>query len=523
MSYLVLARKWRPQSFEDLIGQEPIVRILKNSITQGKIAHAYVFSGPRGVGKTSTARILAKGLNCAEGPTPEPCGKCDVCTSISDGSSIDVSEIDGASNNSVDDIRDLRDRVKYAPSGGKYKIYIIDEAHMLSTSAFNALLKTLEEPPPHVVFVLATTEPRKIPLTVMSRCQHLPFRRISLREIKKRLSDVSSAENIEISDQALSLVARASDGSIRDSLTILDQLVSFSSNIEASDVNGLLDTADFSALGETADAILQSNREQILRIVGELVDRGTDLRAYTKDLIKFFRDILVVKVMPDSEQMADLSDEELVMLRSLADKTSDEYLVLLLSEMIKAESDVKASFSPRVALEMSLIKLSFLGIFRNVKDAISTLASSGQTEIPEKKMNAPNDPELATPSTNKQISSKKYTGKSLLEAIIERVEDPKVSSYLANASAEINNNTLILIFNGAEADICAKPFKDKPELIENIASDILGLPIRLEIKIIEPESPKKKTDLKKMVMSEPVIKEALDLFEGRVVDIKKIS
>jgi DNA polymerase-3 subunit gamma/tau len=357
----------------------------------------------------------------------------------------------------------------------------------------------------------------------MSRCQHLPFRRISLREIKKRLSDVSSAENIEISDQALSLVARASDGSIRDSLTILDQLVSFSSNIEASDVNGLLDTADFSALGETADAILQSNREQILRIVGELVDRGTDLRAYTKDLIKFFRDILVVKVMPDSEQMADLSDEELVMLRSLADKTSDEYLVLLLSEMIKAESDVKASFSPRVALEMSLIKLSFLGIFRNVKDAISTLASSGQTEIPEKKMNAPNDPELATPSTNKQISSKKYTGKSLLEAIIERVEDPKVSSYLANASAEINNNTLILIFNGAEADICAKPFKDKPELIENIASDILGLPIRLEIKIIEPESPKKKTDLKKMVMSEPVIKEALDLFEGRVVDIKKIS
>jgi DNA polymerase-3 subunit gamma/tau len=522
MSYLVLARKWRPQSFEELIGQEPLVRILQNSITQGKIAHAYVFSGPRGVGKTSTARILAKGLNCSEGPTPKPCGKCDVCTSITDGSSIDVSEIDGASNNSVDDIRDLRDRVKYAPSGGKYKIYIIDEAHMLSTSAFNALLKTLEEPPPHVVFVLATTEPRKIPLTVMSRCQHLPFRRIPLREIKKRLADISSSENIEISDQALSLVARASDGSIRDSLTILDQVVSFSNNIEASDVNSLLDTADFSALAETSDAIIQSNREEILRIVGELVDRGTDLRAYTKDLIKFFRDILVVKAMPDTEQMADFSEEELVTLRGLAEKTSDEYLVLLLSEMIKAESDVKTSFSPRVALEMSLIKLSFLGIFRHVKDAISALASTGQTEMPEIKVTTPDKPEIPEPPIVKHVPEEKHTGKSLLAAITGKIEDPKLSSYLANASGEISDNALILTFNSAEADICAKPFKDKPEIVENIAADILGSPIKLEIQISQPK-PTEKTDLKKKVMSEPVIKEALDLFEGRIVDIKKIS
>ena len=197
MSYLVLARKWRPQGFDDLIGQEPIMHILRNALVQSKISHAYIFSGPRGVGKTTTARILAKALNCKEGPTPSPCGKCNSCTSITDGSSVDVTEIDGASNNSVDDIRDLRERVKYAPTGGKYKVYIIDEVHMLSTSAFNALLKTLEEPPSHVIFVLATTEMKKIPATVLSRCQHMPFRRISSSMIKTRLRQIAEAEGIQ--------------------------------------------------------------------------------------------------------------------------------------------------------------------------------------------------------------------------------------------------------------------------------------------------------------------------------------
>src|SRR5512134_627739 len=231
MSYLVLARKWRPKTFDDLSGQEPITRILTNAVTQGKISHAYIFSGPRGVGKTSTARILAKALNCKEGPTANPCGVCDSCIGITEGSSVDVIEIDGASNNSVDDIRDLRERVKYAPSGSKYKVYIIDEVHMLSGSAFNALLKTLEEPPSHVIFVLATTEMKKIPATVLSRCQHMPFRRISAGEIKARLKHISDTEDIKISSPALGLVARAADGSMRDSLTILDQISSFSSDI----------------------------------------------------------------------------------------------------------------------------------------------------------------------------------------------------------------------------------------------------------------------------------------------------
>jgi len=254
MSYLVLARKWRPRGFDDLIGQESIIRVLTNSLDQGKIAHAYLFSGPRGVGKTSTARILAKALNCKNGPTSAPCGTCSFCTSITDGSSIDVMEIDGASNNSVNDIRDLRERVKYVPSGGRYKVYIIDETHMLSDAAFNALLKTLEEPPPHVVFVLATTAPGKIPATVLSRCQHLPFRRIPGYKIKERLKNIANTEGISITDPALEMVARAADGSLRDSLTILDQISSFSSDINESEVSDLLGITDFGLLSQLSVA-----------------------------------------------------------------------------------------------------------------------------------------------------------------------------------------------------------------------------------------------------------------------------
>ncbi len=536
MSYLVLARKWRPQGFDDLIGQLPIVKILENSLEQGKIAHAYVFSGPRGVGKTSTARILAKSLNCVEGPTPTPCGVCDSCVGVPQGISVDVMEIDGASNNSVDDIRDLRERVKYAPSGGKYKVYIIDEAHMLTAQAFNALLKTLEEPPPHVLFVLATTEARKIPLTVMSRCQHLPFRRVSTRSVRDRLRTISEAEGINISESALGLVARAADGSIRDSLTILDQLASFAAEIDESDVMGLLDTADFQSLSGIAEAVVLGDREGILRAVAGLVERGADLRAFTKDLITFFRDLLVAKVTSSTDEILDVSDEERNIITALAARVSDEHLTLILSELIKADADVRSSFSPRVALEMSLIKISYLSRFSTVKEAFASISGADEeavVDVPAQKrisdtahsedtagtaietLHEPDEAAETAPET------KEYTGESLLQALVDNLEDP-VSSRLSKATkAELDGDTLSLTFGNSDAAICAKPFKDDPSDVEKLASELRGVPTKLEIHINKKKSAGR--DIKQKAMSEPVVKEALDLFEGRVVNVKQIE
>jgi DNA polymerase-3 subunit gamma/tau len=543
MSYLVLARKWRPQGFEDLIGQGPIVKILANSIEQNKIAHAYIFSGPRGVGKTSTARILAKALNCSEGPTPEPCGKCPSCEAIAQGHSVDVIEIDGASNNSVDDIRDLRERVKYAPSGGKHKVYIIDESHMLSTQAFNALLKTLEEPPPHVVFVLATTEPRKIPLTVMSRCQHLPFKRISAEDIKKRLEQIVDSEGISITGPALGMIARAADGSIRDSLTILDQVASFSAYISDSDVKDLLGVTDFRGLMDIAAAILDGRREEILGAVANLNERGTDLRAFTKDLIKFFRDLIVARLTKSPEGVLDASSEELADIARLASGVSAEYLSLLIPELIKAESEVRSSFYPRIALEMALIRLSYLSMYRPVSEALAALSGEDRALPPaaeapsEQRVQSPaapeepaaqNEPKAEGKAEKAPVPSPPAKGKTALSAdellaeLMEKV-DPKLSSMLAKATPKLDGGTLALTFKSTEAHICAERVKKSLKEITEMASEALGEPVSVEIGVKPSRGRPTKKDVKEKAMSEPLVKEALELFDGRVVDVKEIK
>jgi DNA polymerase-3 subunit gamma/tau len=549
---MVLARKWRPQGFEDLIGQGPIVRILANSIEQNKIAHAYIFSGPRGVGKTSTARILAKALNCKEGPTPQPCGKCPSCSSIAQGHSVDVIEIDGASNNSVDDIRDLRERVKYAPSGGKNKVYIIDESHMLSTQAFNALLKTLEEPPSHVVFVLATTEPRKIPLTVMSRCQHLPFKRISTEDIRNRLEQIVENEGISITGPALGMIARAADGSIRDSLTILDQVASFSAEIRDADVKDLLGVADFRGLMNIAAAILDGRREEILGAVADLNERGTDLRAFTKDLIKFFRDLLVARLTKSPEGVVDASSEELADIARLASGVSAEYLSLVIPELIKTESEVRSSFYPRIALEMALIRLSYLSMYRPVSEALAALSGDdralppvaappethAQGQAAPEEAEAPSGPEprgeeAQAPASEPQSSEPQASvppaeskaplnAEGLLAELMDRV-DPKLSSMLADAVPELSGGSLALTFRSSGAHICAERVKKSLKEITEIASEALGEPVSVELRVKPSRGRRTKKDVKEEAMSEPLVKEALELFDGRVVDVKEIK
>lgn len=508
MSYLVIARKWRPQSFEDLVGQETIAKLLINSIRHEKVAHAYIFSGPRGVGKTSTARILAKALNCEKGPTITPCDSCPSCTSIAGGTSIDILEIDGASNRGIDEIRELREQVKYAPSEGRYKVYIIDEAHMLTPEAFNALLKTLEEPPPYVVFVLATTSPHKIPLTVQSRCQHLPFRKIPAQKIKERLKTISSAEGINISQSALDILARAGDGSMRDSLTILDQIATSLTEINESDIKDLLGVADLTALMNITEAVIKGNREKIIELISELVDRGADLRAFTKDLTKFLRDLLILTLIDKPDEILDMSKEEISSLKKRFSDTSPETLILMLGEMIKADSNVKTAFYPRVGLEMALLKLSYLSSLKPIKEILKALSN----ETPEKHISSP---QIDVTPPQKETSL--HTSESFLKELIDKVSNPLISATLSKATLRLEGSSVIFIFEDSDAEILSESLKRNLTHIRKIACEILNAPIDIKINISTPKTEKK--NLMEEIISEPAVKEALELFDGRIIDI----
>ncbi|MFN3480562.1 MAG: DNA polymerase III subunit gamma/tau [Thermodesulfovibrionales bacterium] len=521
MSYLVLARKWRPLTFSDLIGQETISHILSNAISQGKIAHAYLFSGPRGVGKTSSARILARAVNCEKGPIPEPCGTCPSCVEILEGSSVDVMEIDGASNNSVNDIRDLRERVRYAPASGRYKVYIIDEAHMLSDAAFNALLKTLEEPPPHVIFVLATTAPRKIPATVLSRCQHLPFRRIPIQKIKGRLRLIADSEGVRISDESLEMIARAAEGSMRDSLTILDQVISFSPDIKDSEIKDLLGIPDFNALYEISLSIIKGDRKRVLEVIQELTDKGTDLKSFAKDLMNFFRDLLTAKVTGSAEDVLDLSEGEIGMVKELTHMTSEESLTLLLGEMIRAEQDVRTAFSPRVVLEMALIKASYLSNLKPLQEAIDNIgllleeASKGDHEGTSVKDQSVRSRHGGTHDEEIPAAEKSDEWSNILKGIDET--NHPLFCKLSEAEIEITGNVIHIRFNGG-LSVHADSVKKNKKFIEEIASKVMNKKVSIKVETSEKKVPRKR-DVKERILNEPLVKEAIELFGGRVVDI----
>jgi len=357
MSYVVLARKWRPMKFSDVVSQEHVTVTLANAIRQDRLASAYLFSGPRGVGKTTTARILAKAINCDQGPSPEPCNQCTSCVEITEGRSLDVFEIDGASNRGIDEVRNLRERLRYAPSPGKHKIYIIDEVHMLTTEAFNALLKTLEEPPSHVLFVFATTELHKVPATIVSRCQRFDFRRIPLKAIVEQLKHICAEEGIRIDDDVLMLIAKKAEGSMRDSQSLLDQMVSFCGlEIRADQVLDLLGIIDQELLFQAATAVHERDVRETLDLADQIFTQGFDISEFLNELAEHFRNLLVLR-RTNEASLLKVGENYLERYRQQAQEFGDLDLLRLMKIASETAQEVKYSPNPRLRLEMALLKM----------------------------------------------------------------------------------------------------------------------------------------------------------------------
>jgi DNA polymerase III subunit gamma/tau len=379
LEYLVLARKFRPQTFADVAGQEHVVKTLRNAIGQGRVAHAFLFAGPRGVGKTSVARILAKSLNCEKGPTATPCNVCSSCLEITNGSSMDVREIDGASNRGIDEIRELRENVKFAPAASRYKIYIIDEVHMLTREAFNALLKTLEEPPAHVIFIFATTENHKVPATILSRCQCYDFRRISLAEIAENLGKVAGAEKIKISPTALSWVAEAGDGSMRDAQSIFDQVISYAGmNINDTDVEEILGLVDRKYLFRISEAILQRDAGTCLIILEEAYLAGLDMKHFYQMMLKHFRNMLLVKIVADGGSAFDITPEQIEQLKIQVQNVTRETIQRYVEILIAEEESFRRSQEARLKLETIIVKMAYLEPIIPLGEIISTIETIEQ-------------------------------------------------------------------------------------------------------------------------------------------------
>ncbi len=568
MSYQILAQKYRPRTFEDVVGQETITRTLKNAVLQQRIANAYIFCGPRGVGKTSVARLLSKALNCEEPPEKSPCNKCASCKEITQGNNIDVLEIDGASNNSVDEIRTLRENVKFSPSRSKFKIYIIDEVHMLSQGAFNALLKTLEEPPDHVKFIFATTEPHRVLPTIMSRCQRFDFRRISAKAIYDRVLDISKNENIDIDEKAALLISRSVDGSLRDALVILDQMVSFSGKkIFPDDVVELLGMIHRDRIFELSDAVIEADPGRIAGILDEMINSGKDPVFIANGLIRHHRDLMILKAAGAPTSDMALTADELKKLEAQAGKLSLEEILYILQNLSHCLGLMKGTIFPRAPLEIALIRLTRREAVLSLPAVLAKLeemgklyrASGGAFAAPGKTIPAsaapaktgavktaekPVDPGLRGQKVSAQtpaeenppagsddngepetdFDSTKFHWRSVLNYI--RNKKMSVFTFLSAAKpVEFTEEKVVIgfgkdhLFNkeALEAD-------SNRSVIEEAVNKVTGKSPQIEFTLLEflGESAEKSDDAAKRTARakekmKPVIEKAMDVFGGHVV------
>jgi len=550
MSYIVLARKYRPRHFDEVIGQKHITRVLKSALTSGRLAHAYLFCGPRGIGKTSCARILAKSLNCVTGPTVMPCQECPACLQITQGNSMDVLEIDGASNRGIDEIRTLRENVKFASSHGKYKIYIVDEVHMLTPEAFNALLKTLEEPPPHVKFIFATTEPHKVPSTIISRCQRYDFKRVGLDDIVAALEMICQKESLQIKKDALYAIAKAAQGSLRDALSILDQVSALVDKaVTSQDVYSMLGLVEIEDLFRLTDELAAGHCAQTLAALDSIIDKGKDLRQLNRDLLEHFRNVMVIKIGGKSlGRLVDypIAIKGLYLVQSR--RFSLQQIMKAIELFIEAQDVARITESPRTALEIAFAKWNGgkvpSGFEADTKserargstpDRQTAKSSStarllknqkGSVEISGARPDGPQQPlesaslsevsPLPASDQPQPVVDDIMTIRNSWDALTSAVSRRKISlaTYLQEGYPfEIKKGRLTIGFN-AEHEFHKSVLAEKENIkfVETIFAEVLRYPVRLEYRIV------KAADSKPNVESDENVRKILDAFKGTVVN-----
>lgn len=554
MSYLVLARKWRPQLFDDLVGQEHVAQTLKNSIAADRVHHAFLFTGARGVGKTSAARIFAKALNCQEGPTATPCGVCPSCVEITSSQGIDVLEIDGASNTGVDDIRELRENIRYLPSRSRYKIFIIDEVHMLSINAFNALLKTLEEPPEHAKFIFATTEPHKIPITILSRCQRFDFKKIGLTPLQARLRFIVDQEGITISDDSLAAVARSGGGSMRDALSTLDQVIAFCGEQVADDeVQNLLGLVSRRLLVSTLEAVFERDSRQVLTLIQKVDDHGHSFRQFCRQLVELTRALVVLKVAEEPGGLIDFSETEVQELRAITATVVIEDLQRILENLIRTEAELATSHFPRFTIEMVLIRLSNMpagidivtlierleGLERKLAGGLPVTPKTVTQAVPAPPPDISDAPPPQEPTGKKsealpvtESSDKNWAG---LVAFVNGRRRPRISSLLEQSNLLLLDLPRLRI--GMPGKYLSLADGDTRESIRQLAAEYFAVDVKVEYEKvgngekappslheerIQQESDRQKK-LRENALEHPMVKSALDIFDGEVDTIKPID
>lgn len=529
MPYTVFALKWRPQDFDEIVGQVHIVTTLKSAISSNRLAHAYIFAGPRGVGKTSTARILAKSLNCKNGPAVKPCQKCPSCLEISQGRSLDVIEIDGASNRGIDEIRTLRENVKFSPTSGRFKIYIIDEVHMLTTEAFNALLKTLEEPPEFVKFIFATTQPNKVIPTILSRCQRLDFRRISVMEIISQLEKIAAAEKISIDRDVLFAIARSSDGALRDAESVLDQLSSFSGGkVVLRDVVSVLGLVEQEALFEITDRIIRKDPKAALELLNSIIDGGKDVSVFLDNFIEHWRNLMVAKVSRADFRLVDLPQDTCDRLLQQAESFGLEEIFAGFNALVAAHEMSKRIDSLRIPLEIALVKLSYdkdRPMSVKPMPASKDKHQSHPPAVSKPSTHTDNPPKADSPKPGNPVVEKNEAeippvSKSMISfdeikdawpRVIEAISRVKmhVATYLGHGElAGVDGNVLTIALSGNYYKESLEN-KENRNIIERILQELLHAALKVKFSISQGAGTRKKDD--------HVIKSALDMFNGRVV------